>query len=65
MKIGNFIGLRESLFYIGVVVFSLVLLIEHLFPINTNIIAFFKGGSTALVLLGAVFLIIKRIGHQL
>jgi hypothetical protein len=65
MKIGNFRGLRESLFHIGIVVFLLVLFLEHLFPLNTNIIAFFKGGSTALVLLGAVFLIIKKTGHQL
>ena len=61
MEIGNFIGLRESLLYIGVVVFTLTLFIEHSFPINTNIIVFFKGGSSVLALLGAVFLIIKRI----
>jgi len=63
MKTGYFRGLQESLFYIGVVVFSLTLFIEHLFQINTNTIEFFKGFGIGLELLGAVFLIIKRKSH--
>jgi len=63
MEIANFAGLRDSLFYIGVIVFSVTLFIEHLFSININVTEFFKGFGVSLVLLGTVFLIIKRTGH--
>jgi uncharacterized membrane protein len=63
MKFSN-LGLRERLFYIGVIVFSLTLLIEQLFPINANVIAFFKGLGAGLEFLGAVFLIIKKTSHK-
>jgi len=64
MKIANFTGLPDSLFYIGVIVFSVTLFIEHLFKNNLNFpIGFFKGLGVSLELLGAVFLIIKRISH--
>ena len=63
MKIGNFKGIRDSLFYIGVIVFSVTIFIEHLFQINMNVTEFFKGFGIGLELLGAVFLIIKRTSH--
>ena len=67
MEIANFAGLRDSLFYIGVIVFSVTLFIEHFFKINLIIpgffTGFFKGLGVSLELLGAVFLIIKRISH--
>ena len=63
MEIANFSGLRDSLFYIGVIVFSVTLFIEHLFKINLKITEFFKGLGIGLELLGVVFLIIKRINH--
>ena len=62
MEIANFAELRNSMFYIGVIVFSVSLIIEHLFKMNF-ITGFFKGLGVSLELLGAVFLIIKRISH--
>jgi len=64
MKIGYFGDVRENLFYIGVIIFSLMLLIEHLFSVNTNTIHFFKGFGIGLELVGAVLLIIMRISQR-
>ena len=63
MKIAGFIGIRDSLFYIGAIVFSVTLFIEHLFQMNMNVTEFLKGFGIGLELLGAVFLIIKRRSH--
>ena len=63
MKIGYFGGLQGSLFYIGIVIFALTLLIEHLFSVNKNTIEFFKGFGIGLELVGVVLLIIMRISH--
>ena len=52
--------LKENLFYIGVIIFSLTLFVEHLLSIETGLTCFFKGFGTALELVGAVILILKK-----
>lgn len=54
--------IKENLFfifYIGVIVFSLTLLVENLFAIKTNFTDFCKGFGVGLELAG-IFFIIKR-----
>ena len=48
------------MFYIGVVIFSLILLVEHLFSIKTDITCFVKVFGCSLQLEGAIILIIKK-----
>ena len=53
--------LKENLFYIGVIVFSMTLFVEHLFSIVTGLTCFFKGFGCGLELGGAIILVIKKI----
>lgn len=50
-------GLKDNLFYIGVVIFSLTLFAEHLFSGETNITCFMKGFACGIELVGVVILI--------
>ena len=52
--------LKDNLFYIGVIIFSLTLFLEHLFSIQTGITCFFKGFGCGLLLVGAVVLNMKK-----
>ena len=52
--------IKDNLFYIGVIIISLTLFVEHLFSIETNLTCFLKGFGCALQLVGAVVLIIKK-----
>ena len=53
--------LKDSLFYIGVIVFSMTLFAEHLFSIENNLTCFFKGLGFGLELVGVIVLIMKKI----
>jgi len=52
--------LKDNLFYIGVIIFSLTLFVEHLFSIKTDFTCFVKGFGCGLQLVGVVILIIKK-----
>jgi len=52
--------LKDSLFYIGVIIFSLTLFLEHLFSINANFVEFVKGFGVGLQLVGVVVLFKKK-----
>jgi len=52
--------LKDSLFYIGVIIFSLTLFFEHLFSIEANFTEFIKGFGVGLQLVGIVVLFIKK-----
>jgi len=52
--------LKEHLFYIGLLVFALSLLVEHLFSIDTDITSFCKGLGSGLLLAGIVKLLMKK-----
>ena len=52
--------LKDNLFYIGVIIFSLTLFVEHLFTIETGLTCFFKGFGCGLQLVGVVVLIMKK-----
>jgi hypothetical protein len=54
---------KDNLFYIGVIIFSLTLFVEHLFSIETDLTCFFKGFGCGLELVGAVILIAKKRKH--
>jgi len=56
----NQIKLKDNLFYIGVIIFSLTSFIEHLFSIETDLTCFFKGLGTGLELVGVVVLIMNK-----
>ena len=51
---------RDNMFYIGIILFSLVLFAEHLFSIETPVTCFFKGLACGLELVGVFFLIRKQ-----
>ena len=51
------------IFYIGVIVFLLTLLVEHLFSLETDIIGFLKGISCGIILGGIINLIEKKVKH--
>ena len=53
--------LKENLFYIGVIIFSMTLFVEHLFSIETGLTCFFKWFDCGLELVGAIILVIKKI----
>lgn len=53
------IKLRDNLFYIGVLIFSITLFCEHLFLGENNLTCFFKGFSCGLEIVGA-FIIIRN-----
>lgn len=50
---------RDSLFYIGVLIFSITMFCEHLFFGETNLSCFLKGFSCGLEIVGA-FIILKN-----
>lgn len=50
---------RDSMFYIGIVIMSLTLFMEHLFRIETDITCFLKGLACGLEIVGA-FVLIKN-----
>jgi hypothetical protein len=52
--------LKDNLFYIGVIIFSLSIFVEHLFSIETNLTCFLKGFACGLELIGVVVLIMKK-----
>jgi predicted phage tail protein len=52
--------LREYLFYIGIIVFSLTLFVEHLFSVDTDFTGFCKGLGVGLVLGGVIKLMTKK-----
>jgi len=49
--------IKKNLFYIGVIIFSLTLFVEHLFLGQTNLTCFFKGFASAIQLVGVIILI--------
>ena len=56
--------LKENLsFYIGIIIFSLTLLAERLFLIDTDISGFIKGCGCGIILAGVINLISKKIKH--
>ena len=52
--------LKKNLFYIGAIVFSLTLFVEHLFAIKMEFTEFCKGLGVGLELAGVYFLIKKK-----
>ena len=52
--------LKDNLFYIGIVIFSLTLFVKHLFSIQSGIIEFIMGFGVGLELVGVVILIMKK-----
>lgn len=52
--------LRDNLFYIGILVLSITLFVEHLFLISNNWTCFFKGFACGLEIVGAFVIIRKR-----
>ncbi|MCL2596400.1 MAG: hypothetical protein FWD66_01810 [Paludibacter sp.] len=57
--------IKENLFYIGVIIFSLTLFAENLFEIKTNFTAFCSGFGIGLELVGVFFLIKKKKDNNL
>ena len=56
--------LKDNLFfYIGIIVFLLTLLAEHLSLIDTDIVGALKGLGCGLILAGVINLITKKIKH--
>ena len=55
--------LKDSLFYIGVIIISLTIFAEHLFPIGTSLSCFLKGFGCALQMVGVVVIMRKRLGN--
>ena len=52
--------LKENLFYIGVLVFAVTLLVEHLFSVDTEITGFCKGIGVGLLLAGVIKLLTRK-----
>ena len=57
---GNIIKVKDNLLYIGIIVVSLTLFVQHLFSIESNITHFFMGFGCALQLVGAFVLMRKK-----
>ena len=49
--------LKDNLFYIGVLIFSLTLFVEHLLSIESNLTCFIKGFGCGIQIVGVVVLI--------
>lgn len=49
--------IRENMFYIGVLLFSITLFIEHLFLGETDLTCFLKGFACGIQLIGVIILI--------
>ena len=52
--------IRANIFYIGILIFSLTLFVEHLFIGETNITCFIKGFACNIQIVGVVILIKKN-----
>lgn len=52
--------LKNKLFYIGVLIFSLTLFVEQLFSIQTALTNFIKGFGIGLELAGVIVFIMKK-----
>ena len=52
--------LKDNLFYVGVIIFSLTLFIEQLCSIETNFTHFIKGFGVGIQLVGVVILFMKK-----
>ena len=52
--------IRDNLFYIGIIIFSLTLITEQLFLGETNITSFLKGFTSSILLIGVVILFKNR-----
>lgn len=50
---------KDSLFYIGIIIFCITLFLEHLFLGETDLTCFFKGFACGLEIIGA-FIILKN-----
>ncbi|MFR2534795.1 MAG: hypothetical protein ACLTEH_01285 [Clostridia bacterium] len=59
-----FINIKNSLFYIGIIIFSITLFLEHLFLGETNITCFLKGFACGIEIIGAIILIKKIIKEK-
>ena len=55
--------IRDKLFYIGIIIFSLTLITEQLFLGETNITSFLKGFASSILLIGVVILFKNRKNH--
>ena len=55
--------IRDKLFYIGTIIFSLTLITEQLFLGETNITSFLKGFASSILLIGVVILFKNRKTH--
>ena len=49
--------IRDNMFYIGMLLFSVTMLLEHLFLKETGLTAFFKGFACGIQIVGIIFLI--------
>ena len=56
----KFPKVKDSLLYIGLIVFSLTILVQHLFSIATDLTGFFMGLGCGLQLVGVFVLMKKR-----
>ena len=54
-------GIKDNLFYIGVLILSLTLFAEHLFSLPTSVTCFLKGFAAGIQIVGVVVLIKNRI----
>jgi len=54
-------GIKDNLFYIGVLIFSLTLFTEHLLSLSTPVTCFLKGFAAGIQIVGVVVLIKNRI----
>ena len=52
--------IRDNMFYIGIIFLSLTLFTEHLFLGETNLIHFFKGFASGIILLGVIIIFKNR-----
>lgn len=48
--------MRDNMFYIGILIFSITLFCEHLFLGENNLTCFFKGFACGLEIVGIVFI---------
>ena len=60
LKILTRTKLKENLFFIGVIIFSLTIFLERLLSIDTNFAHFVKGFGVGLQLIGVIFLFMRK-----
>lgn len=51
---------RNNMFYIGILLMSITLFIDHLFQLQTDLTCFFKGFACGLEIVGAIVIIRKQ-----